>query len=88
MSVTTKFATQIAERDGGWFCHYCGLPLIPLGQLHVYGIPDGMGVGAADHVVPKSQGGRNELPNLVLACSDCNARKGSMSYDAFQRKTR
>jgi 5-methylcytosine-specific restriction endonuclease McrA len=96
MSVTTKFAAQIAERDGGWLCHYCGLLLIPIGQLHVYGIPDGTGsyfipdgmdTCVADHVMPKSQGGRDELSNLVLACSSCNTRKGTMGYDDFVRKT-
>lgn len=30
-----------------------------------------------DHVHPKSRGGRSEWENVVLACQDCNARKGS-----------
>lgn len=30
-----------------------------------------------DHVVPRSQGGRNTWDNLVLACVPCNLRKGN-----------
>ena len=32
-----------------------------------------------DHVVPKAQGGTDELSNLVAACLKCNARKGAQS---------
>lgn len=31
----------------------------------------------ADHVVPKSLGGKDELSNLVAACKSCNASKGA-----------
>ena len=97
MSVTTRFARRLAERDGGWFCHYCGIPLIPLGELYLYGIPtgdgesyfipDGIRTCAADHIVAKSRGGRDRLDNLVLACDYCNTKKGSMEYATFVRKT-
>ncbi|MEL6674758.1 MAG: HNH endonuclease [Bacteroidota bacterium] len=30
-----------------------------------------------DHVVPKSQGGRDSWDNLVTACQRCNAKKGN-----------
>jgi hypothetical protein len=29
-----------------------------------------------EHVVPRSRGGPDELPNLALACRSCNLRKG------------
>lgn len=25
-----KLARKLAHRDGGWFCHYCNIPLIPM----------------------------------------------------------
>ena len=28
-----------------------------------------------DHIIPRKQGGSNELSNLVAACSSCNASK-------------
>lgn len=31
---------------------------------------------SADHVIPKSKGGMDELSNLVAACIPCNASKG------------
>jgi len=32
-----------------------------------------------DHVIPRSLGGEDSWENLVCACPDCNARKGSRS---------
>lgn len=32
-----------------------------------------------DHVIPRSRGGKTGWENVVLACSQCNARKGSRS---------
>jgi 5-methylcytosine-specific restriction endonuclease McrA len=32
-----------------------------------------------DHVVPKSQGGRDSWENLITACQKCNSRKGNMT---------
>lgn len=32
-----------------------------------------------DHVVPRSNGGRDAWENLVTACQKCNSRKGSMT---------
>jgi len=29
----------------------------------------------ADHVIPKNQGGKDLLENLVAACKSCNAKK-------------
>lgn len=30
-----------------------------------------------DHVLPKSQGGTNDIRNLQLLCQDCNSAKGA-----------
>jgi 5-methylcytosine-specific restriction endonuclease McrA len=35
-----------------------------------------------DHVIPKSQGGKDTWENLVTACQDCNARKGDRTPEA------
>lgn len=45
-------------------CVYCGTKLGSI-QLTI------------DHVVPKSQGGKNNWLNCVTSCFDCNNRKGS-----------
>ena len=37
----------------------------------------------ADHVVPRSRNGTNRIDNLVLACHDCNVRKGNTSLAEF-----
>jgi 5-methylcytosine-specific restriction endonuclease McrA len=43
-------------------CHWCGSKC---GPWHV------------DHRVPLAKGGAHELRNLVIACSNCNLRKGA-----------
>ena len=58
----------LAERDGGWFCRYCGL-LLSRDTAHL------------DRVVPGVQGGEYTLDNCVLACPPCNRRKSGRTPD-------
>jgi 5-methylcytosine-specific restriction endonuclease McrA len=53
----------IVERAGNR-CEYCQLPT--RGQLATFPI---------DHILPKSQGGSQELDNLALTCPHCNDHK-------------
>ncbi len=55
----------VFERDD-FRCVYCGRSSVEDGvTLH------------ADHIVPRSKGGRDNLLNLVTACSGCNCSKGA-----------
>ena len=54
---------NIFERDKNT-CQYCGRRM-PRSEVTV------------DHVVPRSRGGIDSWNNLVLACVDCNVRKGN-----------
>ncbi len=36
-----------------------------------------------DHVVPKSKGGKKSRKNIVLACRNCNSKKGNMPIEKF-----
>ena len=36
-----------------------------------------------DHVIPRSKGGTNKISNLVLACKECNRKKGKSFLDEF-----
>ena len=58
-------------------CYYCGSP-IQLGSRHLH----------FDHYMPISMGGRNDLDNMVLACSPCNFRKNAMDGPNFDAKVR
>ncbi len=58
---------NIFERDKNT-CQYCGRRM-PKSEVTV------------DHVVPRSRGGIDSWDNLVLACVDCNVRKGSRTPD-------
>lgn len=53
---------QLAERDGGMRCAYCGHEDLPH-RLTM------------DHVIPRSQGGVNGLANRVLSCPACDLEK-------------
>ena len=56
-----KKTMAILLRDS-FECHYCGaITLSPV----------------ADHKVPISLGGSDDMSNLVCACHDCNASKGA-----------
>ena len=48
-------------------CNYCGV----LGATH------------ADHIVPRVDGGGDEMGNLVASCAQCNQRKSSAPVGVF-----
>jgi len=51
-------------------CEYCSKPLT-------------RDIATLDHVRPVSKGGYDRLRNCVLACRECNQRKGNMSREQF-----
>lgn len=58
---------KVLERDS-YRCRYCGATP-ESAELHV------------DHVHPVSEGGGNELENLVTSCRSCNLGKGAKVLD-------
>lgn len=64
VGVTPRRRWEVLQRDGHR-CVYCGA-----------GPADSRLV--VDHVIPVSNGGTNDLDNLVTACHECNAGKGSL----------
>lgn len=61
--------TAVVLRDGT-ACRYCGTPTL----LTYKGHPQRR---TLDHIIPQAYGGKDELDNLVLACSSCNSKKGA-----------
>ena len=39
----------------------------------------------ADHLVPRSRGGPDTLPNLRPACAPCNRQRGDMTLDEWRQ---
>jgi 5-methylcytosine-specific restriction endonuclease McrA len=39
-----------------------------------------------DHFDPKARGGSNRISNLVLACVQCNTKKGAQPIEVFLAK--
>jgi hypothetical protein len=66
-------AEALTEQAG--CCKYCFAPLTG-------------STATADHVRPRSKGGTSMRRNIVAACVECNAAKGSMPVGAFNRAIR
>lgn len=62
---------QFAKQDGK--CYYCQRPLKRL-KTNV------------EHVLARSKGGSNDIKNLVLACWECNKKKGARKLPAKELK--
>mgnify|MGYP001241326494 CR=1 FL=1 len=56
------------ERDD-YVCQYCGVKIESKADL------------TADHVLPRSIGGKETYENMVTACTACNRRKGNCTPD-------
>lgn len=56
----TGIRQEVYQRDGS-NCRYCG--------------QDFQGDETIDHIIPKIQGGKEKLENMVMACRSCNSRK-------------
>ena len=68
-------AAIISEQDG--CCYYCGRAISrDRKERHV------------DHMTPVSRGGTNWPDNIVVACADCNLRKGALTADEFLLRRR
>lgn len=52
-------------------CGYCGV-FVPKDE------------STRDHIIPKAKGGETNAANLLLACRDCNSRKGHMDVEDFR----
>lgn len=68
---------ELVKRDGQC-CHYCKVVMVKAKENWV---DNGMSV---DHVIPKSQGGSDDMDNLVLACRKCNRAKYTKHYQEYR----
>lgn len=63
MAISKKVRFEVFKRDK-FTCQYCGRAA-PDVLLH------------ADHIEPKSKGGKNTILNLITSCESCNLGKGA-----------
>lgn len=39
-----------------------------------------------DHIIPKSDGGKYKIENIVCACSECNQKRRNMPAEIYAKK--
>lgn len=80
-----QLQNQVVARDG-ISCRYCGIETLvrksPAWKAARY--PHGR-ERTVDHLLPVSQGGKDELGNLCISCRSCNARKGTATRFGMNR---
>ena len=70
-----KILNEQRERLGFNQCEYCGrAPLQSFNDKRRSFL-------TIDHVIPKYEGGSDELSNLKVCCIDCNHKKGSKELE-------
>lgn len=66
--------SDIIKRDG-MACHWC--------KKQTSRIHTGRTKATIDHVIALADGGEHSMENCVVACSQCNSRKGKRRYTLF-----
>mmetsp|Transcript_10223 Transcript_10223/g.19653 ORF Transcript_10223/g.19653 Transcript_10223/m.19653 type:complete len:207 (-) Transcript_10223:244-864(-) len=69
-SIKTRIRRRVFERDG-FHCRFCQ-KCFEASELTI------------DHYIPVSEGGSNDIQNLVTACLSCNSKKGSSMPENFK----
>lgn len=87
LSFIERYGDEIAARDGGWYCHYCWIPLERRSAIADDPCSNGFGAATIDHKIPHYYGGGDNVGNLVLCCSRCNGEKGVLAYEPFFKRT-
>lgn len=81
--ISKAIKEQVWSKTNGC-CWYCGITLVrarPVDDdnrdvIHRWFV--------ADHIVPQSQGGTDDIDNLLPACWICNSSKGTRSLEEYR----
>lgn len=77
-----KSDTETVRTDGGWYvpCIHCGRRLLVKDS--------GETSATVEHIVPRCQGGSNELLNVAIACERCNNEKALTQDNSASERSR
>lgn len=76
----SKSKLQAVWNKTGGHCWYCGKELV-LGGTDGADIKD---VFVPDHMLPRCQGGSNDIENLTPSCWSCNSRKNGLDVEQYR----
>lgn len=80
-SMRKSIAMDVVIGRDGKRCFYCERVTIKRRRTSGGKLPSD--TATLDHVIPESEGGSNDSENLVLACVDCNRRRGNTDFIYF-----
>lgn len=72
MAISKIMRQQVYDKCNG-HCAYCGRE-IAYKDMQV------------DHVIPRYNGGKDDVENLLPSCRMCNFRKGTLSIEHFRKE--
>lgn len=76
----TRHHLQLLYEQQRGHCAYCEQKVLSPEEAKTSG-PTEYRTPTVDHVIPRSRGGVNNIANKVMACADCNTRKGNKLPD-------
>ncbi len=83
-----RLREQLFERERG-YCFYCDIPCVMPGSGDYRGCKRPGNEATIDHIILKRDGGEGTLGNSVLACNNCNHKRGEQEawvFLAWRRK--
>jgi 5-methylcytosine-specific restriction endonuclease McrA len=77
--VRLKRYVRLVKRFGAARCTRKNILLRDRYQCQYCGVHCSSASASIDHIIPRCRGGRTSWDNVVVACHDCNRRKGDKS---------
>lgn len=71
--------TDFLKNKNWEYCAYCKIKFTSKYKTN----PPYLTISSIDHVIPLSKGGKNNLSNIEIVCTECNVKKGTLPKKFF-----